>query len=168
MKMPSTDPLDVRLDDLLAHRPVKASKNFTLETLRRIQNADTTSTLENLLEDYPVEAPPDFTEMTLARLGQSLPKARAIQFPRLLGTMAALAAMIALAFLGTRYFGEKQAEKPLDILPPVISLNQQPEPDTVAGLFVDDLFLLAEGLSEAGAMLEEESYAAILLLTDTM
>lgn len=168
MKKPSTDHLDVQLDALLTLLPVKASKNFTRETLRRIQSADTTSTLENLLEDYPVEAPPDFTEMTMAVLGRSLSKAKAIPFPRLLGTMAALAATIALAFLGTRYFGEKQAEKPLEILPPVISLNQQPEPDTVARLFVDDLFLLAEGLSEAGVMLEEESYAAILLLTDTM
>ncbi len=171
MNEPSIDPLDAQLDALLAVRPVKASKNFTRETLRRIQRAETTGTLENFLEDYPVEAPPDFTEKTLVHLHrQRLPKAKIIPFPKLLGALAALAAVITLVFLGTRYFGDEQAEKPLEILPPAITSNQQPEPGagTAARLFVDDLLLLAEGLSEAEAMLEEESYAAILLLTDTM
>ena len=168
MNEPSIDPLDAQLDALLAVRPVKASKNFTPETLRRIQRADATGALENLLEDYPVEAPPEFTEKTLARL--RLSKANIIPFPKLLVAVAALAAAFAVAFLGTDYFGEERAEKPFEILPPTITLNQQPEPgeNTTARLFVDDLFLLAEGLSEADAILEEESYAAILLLTDSM
>ena len=171
MNEPSIDPLDAQLDAFLAVRPVKASKNFTRETLRRIQRAETTGTLENLLEDYLVEAPPDFTEKTLARLHRRrLPKSRIIPFPRLMGALAAIAAGVAVAFLGTHYFGEEQAEKSLEILPPVITSNQQPEPgeNTASRLFVDDLFLLAEGLSEADVMLEDESYAAILLLAEVM
>lgn len=171
MKEPSIDPLDVQLDAILAARPVKASKNFTRETLCRIQRAETTGALENLLEDYPVEANPDFTEKTLARLhGRSSSKSRIISFPKLIGAFAALAAAIAVAFLGTSYFGKDQAAKPLEILPPVLTSNQQIEPgnNTDVRPFVDDLFLLAAGLSEADAILEEESYAAILLLTDAM
>ena len=168
MNEPSIDPLDAQLDALLVIQPVKASKNFTRDTMRRIQLADTTGNLEYLLEDYPVEAPPEFTKKTLARL--RLPKANIIPFPKLMGVLAALAAALAVAFLGTHYFGKEQAEKPLEILPPAITSNLQPEPgeNTAVGLFVDDLFLLAEGLSEADAILEEESYAAILLLTDAM
>jgi hypothetical protein len=164
MSKQNLDYLEERIDELLATQPVKAAPNFIENTLARLQkeknNAFTDEKLNQLLNEQHVTTSKSFTSAALNSIQND--RARRNKGTRLVYSLrwwSAVAAVIVLSFVVfyPKYFRPTQPGIDRQVndtggVPRVQSLTTNSE-----ALDMNELFVLAETLSEASFLLENSN-----------
>ncbi len=155
----SHNSLDRKLDDLLAQRPVAASRDFaarTLQRMRQVQSPD--ARLDELLSSFPIEASANFASATLWRLRRRNALAWATSLAASVVIALGVGSIISMSSITGA--GDTVADKPLP---------QSSQPHAAAGvaevLYADpilaELLDLADGLEGAEPLLDPSVVEAL-------
>ncbi len=150
---------DQKLDELLASRPVAASPGFEAGVLARIRETAIDDSLDTLLQCQQIETSLDFTEKTLALIRAEQRKRRSpVIFPQVFWWIGAAAAMLVVGLFMTSFWQEPVIPKNTA---KIIPSEEFEDNDLFVLAEIEDILVLADGLSDAELFLDEGAYAAL-------